>query len=494
MKVSQFLEEIRTWGVSSKCHGLPDELVNSLLQEEPLVRDVIIAAHEQITQIRSAEPELLNLTEEELRLKLQEHLLNFYGADSVSPFVPLAARGPWIISAAGALIYDTGGYGMLGFGHNPPFLQDVLNRDQAMANVMTSSFSHRRVLSALRRSIGLQSAQGSADNCPYDQFVFMNSGSEAMEVARRIMDVRVKELTDPGARFHGKVVKSLTLNKSFHGRTTLAAQVSHSSRKYYGVLASFVGLDNLIIVAPNDVSGLEQAFRNARDKGWFIEGCYMEPVMGEGNPGLALSREFYDAVRSLSREHDALLAIDSVQAGLRAHGVLSIVDYPDFAGCDAPDVEAFSKALNAGQFPLSVLALSKHAASFYRAGIYGNTMTGNPRAADIALAVLEETNEPLRCNIREAGKIFINALESLSRDFPQFLGKAQGTGLLLSLEVKNMKVVGRGGLEEQLRLEGLNVIHGGENSLRFTPWFHCSEKEIGIIRDTISRVLSARIS
>ena len=38
--------------------------------------------------------------------------------------------------------------------------------------------------------------------------------------------------------------------------------------------------------------------------------------------------------------------------------------------------------------PLSVLAVNKRAAGIYKRGTYGNTMTGNPRAADVGVAVL----------------------------------------------------------------------------------------------------------
>ena len=61
--------------------------------------------------------------------------------------------------------------------------------------------------------------------------------------------------------------------------------------------------------------------------------------MGEGDPGRAVPRAFYDAARRLTREHGTLLLVDSIQAGLRAHAVLSIVDYPGFEGIDPPDME-----------------------------------------------------------------------------------------------------------------------------------------------------------
>lgn len=73
-----------------------------------------------------------------------------------------------------------------------------------------------------------------------------------------------------------------------------------------------------------------------------------------------------------------MLIIDSIQAGIRATGCLSLVDYPGFEDCEAPDMETWSKALNGGQYPLSVVGLSKRAAATYARGVYGNTMTTNP--------------------------------------------------------------------------------------------------------------------
>ena len=42
-------------------------------------------------------------------------------------------------------------------------------------------------------------------------------------------------------------------------------------------------------------------------------------------------------------------------------------------------METYSKALNAGQYPLSVVALTDEVAAIYVTGLYGNTMTGQRR-------------------------------------------------------------------------------------------------------------------
>ena len=138
-----------------------------------------------------------------------------------------------------------------------------------------------------------------------------------------------------------------------------------------------------------------------------------EPVMGEGNPGVSITREFYDAARRLTKEHHSLLLVDSVQAGLRTQGTLSIVDYPGFEDCEAPDFETWSKAINGGQFPLSIVALSESAASSYVRGLYGNSMTANPRALDVATAVLKQVTSELRENIRARGVQMKTELQQL---------------------------------------------------------------------------------
>ena len=93
--------------------------------------------------------------------------------------------------------------------------------------------------------------------------------------------------------------------------------------------------------------------------------------------------------------------------------MLSIVDYPGFEGLDAPDMETYSKALNAGQYPLSVLAVEQARRRAVPKGLYGNTMTTNPRALDVACAVLEQVTPALRENIRARGAEAIEKLEKL---------------------------------------------------------------------------------
>ena len=68
---------------------------------------------------------------------INQNILNFYNKDTIVPYHPVAAKGPWIVASNGALLYDVGGYGMLGFGHSPDWCLEVLSKTNVMANIMT---------------------------------------------------------------------------------------------------------------------------------------------------------------------------------------------------------------------------------------------------------------------------------------------------------------------------------------------------------------------
>ena len=479
MSVIEHLEYIRSAGGKRRTQGISDETICVFATSDPTLPEAVEAAREEFDSLRAEFPDLMAMDEPDQVAAIEEDLVNFYQDDTVNPYVSLAARGPWIVTTKGAVIHDSGGYGMLGFGHVPEPVIEAMSLPQVMANVMTPSFSQYRLVRALEAEIGRRRAGG----CPFSRFLAMNSGSESVEVASRIADVNAKLMTDPGGRHEGREVKKMSLKGGFHGRTARPAQWSDSTRgSYKKYLATFRGAEDLVTVEPNDVDGLRNAFADADKNGVFIEALFMEPVMGEGDPGMAVTAEFYAAARDLTEAHGSLLLMDSIQAGLRATGNLSIVDYPGFENLPEPDMETYSKAMNAGQYPLSILAMNPKAANLYRKGIYGNTMTANPRAMDVGTAVLGMVTDEVRKNIVARGEEFLVKLQALAEELDGPITKVQGTGLLFSCELtSNYKAYGSASLEEYMRLHGIGVIHGGENSLRFTPHFKVTSREVDLI-------------
>ncbi|QNN47180.1 aminotransferase class III-fold pyridoxal phosphate-dependent enzyme [Thermomonas brevis] len=485
MSLIDTLAPLRAHG-KARTTGLTDAIVLDFAARDAQLGEAVAAAATEYERIRAEFPELLDLDEDAQAREVQAGFVNFYAADAANPYVALTARGPWIVTLKGAVLYDTGGYGMLGLGHAPQAVIEAMAKPQAMANIMTPNVSQLRFARAMRKEIG-QTAGG----CPYTAFMCLNSGSESVSLASRIVDANAKSLTDAGARHAGKAIKRLVVKGAFHGRTERPALYSDSSRKtYIQHLASFRGEDSVVTVPPYDMDALRKAFADADANGWFIEAMFLEPVMGEGDPGRSVPVAFYNLARELTAAHGSLLLVDSIQAGLRATGYLSIVDYPGFEGIQAPDMETYSKALNAGQYPLSVVAVTERAADIYKRGLYGNTMTANPRALDVACTVLGQLTPALRANIQQRGRDAIALLEALKAELGGPITKVQGTGLLFSCELtKEFKGYGAGSTEEWMREHGIGVIHGGENSLRFTPQFAVTEDEMKLVVSMVKRAI-----
>lgn len=474
--VIAMLEQMRAASGDAVTIGLPDDVISDFASRDSSLR---LAIEEGLSKQSEIAAFMLKQDETTLVSLLQEDFVNFYAPATVNPYVAISGRGPWIVTSHGAVIHDNGGYGMLGGGHGPGDIIEVMSQNHVMANVMTPSFSQARMAAALKKELG--HTRGS---CPFSKFICMNSGSESMTVAMRICDVNSKMMTGPGGRHEGKPVKLLAIERAFHGRTDRPAQISHSCKGTYDKnLKTFSERDNLILVPSNNIEALRAAFAKAEEDGFFIESMSIEPVQGEGNPGQCIDRDFYDEARRLTNENGSMLIIDSIQAGIRGQGTLSVVDYEGFQDAEAPDLETWSKALNAGQYPLSVLGLNDRAAELYVVGIYGNTMTTNPRALETAVAVLERITPDLRQNIRDRGREFVEKLNALSEELPGTITKVQGTGLLISAELEptKMQVVGFDDVEVWCRKNGLGVIHGGINALRYTPHFNITSEEIDLV-------------
>lgn len=481
-KLLKALHQIRENHKFKDFATISDKQISTFLTKDKTLEQAIKHAVDKFKDITREFPEFLEMEEEEALKLVQSNILNFYSEETRSPYIPLASAGPWIITLNGGVIYDTGGYGMIGFGHNPDFALKALSKRQTMANIMTPNFSQYRLTRNLIKQIR-------AGACPYHKFTFMNAGSEAVSVAARISDAHAKLMTDKGAKHAGKEIKYLALKGSFHGRTYRAAQASSSSLATYKQLASFRDNEKLLTIEPNNIEDLKEKFNS----NIYYEMMFLEPVMGEGRAGYAITPEFYNLARKLSRENDTLLLADSIQAGMRCAGALSILDYPGFENSEAPDFETFSKALNGGQYPLSVLAMSEYAAKNYKSGLYGNTMTGNPRALDVASEILEHLNPETKANIVKMGEVFTTKLQSLQREFPEIITEVLGTGLLISAKLsEKYPVEGHNCIEQKIRRKGINVIHGSGNRLRFTPWFLINEQEIDLIMDVMRKVFNGR--
>ena len=188
------LYEIRSATGKADTDGLPDSIISEFLETDPsLSRAIEEASINFQSLINEMGEKLLSMKESELSSLLQADYVNFYSAATVNPYVAIAARGPWIVTSHGAVIHDNGGYGMLGMGHGPDDVMNSMQQNWVMANVMTPSFSQKRLSDRLKKEVG-----HTRESCPFSKFVCLNSGSESMTISMRIADANTLKLTGKG--------------------------------------------------------------------------------------------------------------------------------------------------------------------------------------------------------------------------------------------------------------------------------------------------------
>ena len=267
MGVINQLRELREFGGAPLTTGLDDATIVRFAASHPQLAQAIDEAVARHRELRAELGDFLKLDESEQLTKAQAEFVNFYPDDAINPYLPAAARGPWVISFKGAVIHDNGGYGMLGFGHNHAAIDEALARPQVMGNVMTPSISQMLFTRAMDRELGRRRGSN-----PYTRYLCLNSGSESVGLACRIADVNAKLMTDPGARHAGRTIKRLAVKGAFHGRTDKPALYSDSTRKtYLQHLASYRQEDTLLTIQPYDIAQLEAVFADADKHGWFID-------------------------------------------------------------------------------------------------------------------------------------------------------------------------------------------------------------------------------
>jgi 4-aminobutyrate aminotransferase-like enzyme len=252
MAITDRLAALRAHTGARRTMGLDDATVARFAASHPDLVEAIDAAVVEHERVRAEFPDLMDLDEAEQAHRVQGGYVNFYSDDTVNPYVALVARGPWVVTLNGAVLHDSGGCGMLGFGHTPKHVLDAMAQPQVMANIMTPNLSQLRFDRAMRAEVG-----HTRGGCPYAKFLCLNSGSESVSLASRIADVNAKLMTDAGGRHAGRTIKRLVVKGSFHGRTERPALYSDSSRKtYIQHLASFRGVASMLTVEPYDLEAL----------------------------------------------------------------------------------------------------------------------------------------------------------------------------------------------------------------------------------------------
>ena len=140
------LEDIRKNSGSADTIGLLDSEISKFLSLDSNLSVAINQAYDYHLEIKEEFGiDILMQDEATLINSLQNGFVNFYKPATVNQYIAIAAKGPWIITSHGAVVHDNGGYGMLGSGHGPDPIIDTMSKNWVMANVMTPSFSQKRL-------------------------------------------------------------------------------------------------------------------------------------------------------------------------------------------------------------------------------------------------------------------------------------------------------------------------------------------------------------
>jgi 4-aminobutyrate aminotransferase len=340
-----------------------------------------------------------------------------------TPVVVEHGEGVYLFDEAGRRYLDfTAGIGVTSTGHCHP-------RVVAAAQEQVGKLIHGQYTTVMHRPLlELSERLGSVLPAGIDSLFFVNSGSEAVEAALRL----VRQVT-------GRP-NIVTFQGGFHGRTMAAASLTTSGTK---VRTGFAPMMAGVSIAPfpfayhygwDEQTATEFALRELDylfatvtapdDTAAFL----VEPVLGEGGyvpapPG------FLEGLRERADRHGILLVLDEVQTGYGRTGKFWGHQHYSVT----PDVIITAKGLASG-FPLSAIAASAELMNRARPGSQGGTYGGNAVACAAALATLDVIeSEGLVANAAERGAELIEGARKIGASTPG-IGDVRGIGLMVASE------------------------------------------------------------
>lgn len=320
-------------------------------------------------------------------------------------------------------VYLDGLNNVTAIGHAHPRLVDAVARQWSLINT-NSRFQYPSIVDFAERLSGLLPPG-------LDSVFFVNSGSEAVDLALRIAQ------SWTGRR------DVLAVREAYHGWTGLSDAVSTS------VADNPQALDTRppwvhTVEAPNGYRGRyrgEEASRYADDAVLAIHA-----LADAGTPvGAVIAEAYYGNAGGMPLP-DGYLA--SVYAAVRASGGLCVADEVQvgygrlgewFWGFEqqsvVPDVVTVAKAMGNGH-PLGAVITSAEIAEHYRSsGYFFSSAGGSPVSSVVGMTVLDVMrDEQLQHNARETGAYLKRRLQELVGRHP-LVGAVHGHGMYLGLEL-----------------------------------------------------------
>ena len=322
-----------------------------------------------------------------------------------------------------------------------------------------------------------------------DQFLFVNSGAEAIEGA-------VKLARKTSGR-QGVIV----FRGGFHGRTMGAVSYTTSKAKYregyHPLLPSVfvvpfphpyawgMSQDDADQLALDELDRLFQYEVEPTEVAAFL----VEPVQGEGGYYPASPR-FWQAIREHADRHDILMISDEVQTGFGRTGAWFA---GDLLGA-TPDVLVMGKAIANG-LPLAAFGASTELMAKWKPGSHGSTFGGNPISCAAAVATvrtLEGTIAGVDALADRAGGRLDDMAAKRST-----IGEVRGLGLMIGVELSkddgSPDAAAMAHVKAQALDAGMFILACGPegNVIRFIPPLIVTEDELDHGLDIVDEALAS---
>lgn len=313
-----------------------------------------------------------------------------------------------IVKGRGCTVWDDngqeyldlyGGHAVISIGHCHPHYIEMVGRQLDMLGFYSNSVINR---------LQAELAERLGRACGYDdyQLFLINSGAEANENALKL------------ASFTNGRTRVLSAEKAFHGRTSLAVEVTNNPK----IIAPINDCGHTTYLPLNDLAAWEAELAKGD-----VCACIIECIQGVGGIRLA-TPEFAQGLAEACKRHGAVLICDEIQCGYGrcgrffAHQWLGI----------RPDLITVAKGIGNG-FPMGAVLISPEFKPVY--GQLGTTFGGNHLACTAALAVLDVMEEErLVDNARETGSYLMGQLKALQASCSH-ITDVRGRGLMVGIEL-----------------------------------------------------------
>ena len=339
-----------------------------------------------------------------------------------------------------------GGHAVISIGHAHPCYVNMISRQ-----VATLGFYSNSVINTLQQRVAAKLGRISGYE-DYNLF-FINSGAEANENALKLSSFK-----------NGKQ-RVIAFKKAFHGRTSLAVEVTDNPR----IVAPINANGHTTFVAMGDIDAVRAEIGKGDVTAVIIEG-----IQGVGGVQIP-SPVFLQQLQALCNSTDTTLILDEIQSGCGRSGKFFAHQW---AGIK-PDIITQAKGIGNG-FPVGVVLISPRFQAVY--GELGTTFGGNHLACAAVEAVLDVMEkENLLDNVNAVGDYLLAELKKIDG-----IKEVRGQGLMIGIEFDSpVKDIRRRLLFEERVFTGVS----GANTIRLLPPLTLSMEQAALFIDKFKKTL-----